>query len=452
MDYAKLSFWHAQLGEIMPREAPADTGPFDVAIAGAGFTGLWTGIYLLRSNPDLRVAIFEKEVAGFGASGRNGGWCSSLFPWEAEQLAERFGKEQAIAMRKAMVQTVDEVGSITAELGIDCDYQKAGTHYLVRSAAQEAKAAAALASAKEFGVDQLSEFGADSAPNASRVSYSVFDPACASIQPAKLVRGLAGAFIELGGLLFEQTEVTRIGQGEIQTNRGAFLAEHVIDALEGYRSSMNGRKRDSIPLYSLMVCTEELPSKMLDELGLEPGVTFADYRNLVIYGQRTKDNRIAFGGRGAPYHFGSSIKPEYDQVPRIHNQIEKVLVDLFPQLTKVKFESRWGGALGVPRDWMASVGLDPVTKIGHAGGYVGDGVGTSNLAGRTLADLILGRQTALTKLCWVQHRSPKWEPEPLRFIAARAALIGADIADQIEGVTGRRTVISRLIARLTGKG
>jgi glycine/D-amino acid oxidase-like deaminating enzyme len=225
-----------------------------------------------------------------------------------------------------------------------------------------------------------------------------------------------------------------------------------VDALEGYRSTLREKRRDSIPIYSLMVVTEVLPEELLNEMGLEPGITFADYRNLVIYGQRTKDNRIAFGGRGAPYHFGSSIKPGYDRNDRIHDQIEGVLLDLFPQLSTVKFEQRWGGALGVSRDWMASVRLDPKSKLGQAGGYVGDGVGTSNLAGRTMADLILGLSTPLTKLCWVQHQSPKWEFEPLRFIAARGALLGADIADQIEGVTGKRSLISKIIARLTGKG
>ena len=430
---------------------PDSKGPFDVAIVGAGYTGLWTGIYLLRQKPELKVAIFEAEVAGFGASGRNGGWCSALFPWAADQLADRFGESAAKTLRKAMVDTVDEVGRITAELGIDCDFEKAGTHYLVRSKAQEAKANHELEVAARFEVDQLRMAEASDAPRASQVSASIFDPACASIQPAKLARGLADAFIELGGEIYEQTRVMEIKPGRIITSRGDFSAESVVDATEGYRTTLKGKKRSSIPIYSLMIATEPIAEELLDEIGLKPGVTFADYRNLVIYGQRTADNRIAFGGRGAPYHFGSSIKAEYDQVPRIHSQIERVLFELFPQLAGTKIEYRWGGALGVARDWMASVSLDPVTKIGQAGGYVGDGVGTSNLAGRTMADLLLGRSTDLTSLCWVNHHSPKWEIEPLRFIAARSALIGADLADQIEGVTGRRSVISKIIARLTGK-
>ena len=452
MDYSQLSFWHAEIGELSPRAVPSEGGPFDVAIAGAGFTGLWTGIYLLRANPKLKVAIFEKEIAGFGASGRNGGWCSALFPWATDQLVEKYGKDAARQLRSAMVDTVQEVGRVTNELGIDCDFQLSGTHYLIRSEAQRLKAEHELAAATELGVDQLREISPELAPRATKVLGSVFDPACASIQPAKLVRGLAESFERLGGLIFEETEVLTLSEGRIETSRGEFKAEYVVDALEGYRSTLREKSRDSIPIYSLMVVTEVLPEELLNEMGLEPGVTFADYRNLVIYGQRTKDNRIAFGGRGAPYHFGSRIKPGYDRNDRIHDQIEGVLLDLFPQLVGIKFEQRWGGALGVSRDWMASVRLDEKSKLGQAGGYVGDGVGTSNLAGRTMADLILGLSTPLTNLCWVQHQSPKWEFEPLRFIAARGALIGADIADQIEGVTGRRSLISKIIARLTGKG
>ena len=451
MDYSKLSFWHSQLNDLEPRPVPEFVGPFDVAIAGAGYTGLWTAIYLLRQEPNLKVAVFEKEIAGFGASGRNGGWCSALFPWAGDQLAERFGEEPARGLRSAMVDTVAEVKRITSELGIDCDYQRAGTHYLIRSKAQELKAQHELKVAQQLGVDPLMRLAPSEAPRASKVMGSVFDPSCASIQPAKLARGLAEAFERLGGYLFEKTAVSEIRPGQVITSRGNFQAEYVVDALEGYRSSIADKKRNSIPIYSLMVVTEKLPEKLLDDMGLVPGVTFADYRNLVIYGQRTKDNRIAFGGRGAPYHFGSKIKPEYDRNPRIHDQIEHVLLELFPQLEGIKFEQRWGGALGVSRDWMAPVQLDSVTKLGQAGGYVGDGVGTSNLAGRTMADLILGNDSALTKLAWVQHKSPRWELEPLRFIAARAALLGADWADQIEGVTGRRSLISKIIARLTGK-
>ena len=449
--YRSLSFWHDSLLESLEPRLPSGNRQFDVVIMGAGFTGLWTGVYLLRLQPSLRVAVIEKEVAGFGASGRNGGWCSALFPWSAEVLSEKFGLEAAKELRAAMVSTVEEIGAIVAELNIDCDYQKSGTFNLIRSDAQNEKALAELKQASEFGVDKLRLLESLDAPKATKSLGAVYDPACASIHPAKLVRGLAKSFIALGGEMFEKTEVKDFGPGRVQTSRGVFTGEFIVDALEGYRPTVRNAKRKSLPLYSLMIATEPIPAAVLDELAIPAGATFADFRNLIIYGQRTKDNRIAFGGRGAPYHFGSRIKAEYDLVPRIHNHLETELKAMFPQLAQYKITHRWGGALGVARDWMASVQLDSVTKLAQAGGYVGDGVGTSHLFGKTLAHLILGRQSPETGLCFVNHVSPKWEIEPLRFIAARGAMFAAAIADQVEGTTGRRSRISKIIGWLTGK-
>lgn len=450
-NYRSLSFWHDSLAESLEPRPTSEQRDFDVAIMGAGFTGLWTGIYLLRNQPSLRVAILEKEIAGFGASGRNGGWCSALFPWSSEKLAKEFGIEASQAMRRAMISTVDEIGQITKELGIECDYQKSGTFNLIRSAAQKQRALAELEQSEKFQVDNLQLKNSSDSPRAAESQGAVFDPACASIHPAKLVRGLAMAFIELGGSLFEATEVTNFSAGNVESSRGNFTAEYVVDALEGYRPTISGQKRRSLPLYSLMIVTEPIPGSVLDDLGLPPGVTFADFRNLIIYGQRTKDNRIAFGGRGAPYHFGSRIKAKYDNVENIHTHLERELKTMFPTLGGYRITHRWGGALGVTRDWMASVTLDPVTKIAQAGGYVGDGVGTSHLAGKTLADLILGRQSPESNLCFVNHRSPSWEVEPLRFIAARGAMFAAGLADQLEGTTGRGSLLSKIIRWLTGK-
>jgi glycine/D-amino acid oxidase-like deaminating enzyme len=453
LDYRGLSFWHESLTEPLTAR-PAFRGnqqPVDVTIIGAGYTGLWTALYLLRANPKLSVAVFEKEIAGFGASGRNGGWCSALFPWAADQLAERYGFDAAVAIREAMVDTVSEVGRITAELGIDCDYAMGGTLTVARTQAQLDRAREELVSAERFGVDKLRWLEPEAGPAFSKSLGVVLDPGCARVHPAKLVRGLARAVEELGGVIYEQSEVTRFGAGWVDTAAGRLDAKFVVEALEGYRSNLRQLKRRSIPIYSLMIATEPLPEALFDEIGLGHGSTFADFRHLLIYGQRTADNRIAFGGRGAPYHFGSRVRARYDRVPKIHGFLEASLRELLPQIGDAKITHRWGGALGVPRDWQASVGLDSATGLAWAGGYVGDGVGTSNLAGRTLADLILGKPSKLTELAWVNHRSPNWEPEPLRWLGARGGVVAAALADEVEGLTGRRSLISRLLARVTGK-
>jgi glycine/D-amino acid oxidase-like deaminating enzyme len=203
-------------------------------------------------------------------------------------------------------------------------------------------------------------------------------------------------------------------------------------------------------VYSLMIATEPLPEPVWEQIGLAQRPTFGDYRHLIIYGQRTADGRLAFGGRGAPYHLGSVIRPEYDRVPAVFGKLRQTLTELFPAVAGAKITHSWGGPLGIPRDWCASVGLDPASGIGWAGGYVGDGVATTNLAGRTLADLVLGRDSALTRLPWAGHRSRRWEPEPLRWLGMNAGLQAMSWADRQEARTGRQSAVARAAGRFLG--
>jgi glycine/D-amino acid oxidase-like deaminating enzyme len=417
---------------------------------GAGYTGLWTALSLVEQSPTTTVLILEKEIAGFGASGRNGGWVSALFPASTNALIHRHGVHPATAMRQAMVDCVPSVGAWASKLDIDCDFVQGGTTSLVRADIHRQRAQSALREASMTSVDTLEWRDSADTLQATRTQGAVFDPACARIHPAKLVRGLARSADAAGIRIAEHTGVLDYRPGVVTTTSGDVHGDVIIDAMEGYRSQLRPTKRASLPLYSLMIATEPLPDSVFDAIGLPHGMTFSDFRSLVIYGQRTADNRIAFGGRGAPYHWGSTISPEFDRVPRVFDALETTLKEMFPQIGDAAITHTWGGVLGVPRDWHASVTLDRATGIGRAGGYVGDGVGLSHLAGLTLSDLVLGKDTERTALPFVGHRSPQWEPEPLRYLGATAAIIGVDLADRIEERTGRRSLISRLIAPLTG--
>ena len=221
-------------------------------------------------------------------------------------------------------------------------------------------------------------------------------------------------------------------------------------ATEGFSAQLPGVHRDVIPFYSLMIATEPLGEETLEEIGLRHGETFNDLRHLVIYGQRTRDGRIAFGGRGAPYHFGSRIEPSFDRDRRMHSLIRETLVDLFPALAETQITHQWGGPLGIARDWHPSVGFDRATGIGWAGGYVGDGVAVTNLAGRTLAALVAGKEDDCTGLCWVGHRSRRWEPEPLRWIGVNSALQLMGTADRSEQRSGRPSRLANAMGGLVG--
>jgi glycine/D-amino acid oxidase-like deaminating enzyme len=439
-DYRSLSFWHATVPDDLTPRPPLDGDiTVDVAIVGAGLTGLWTAYYLQLRDPGLRIALLDKNIAGFGASGRNGGWCSALFPRSTTSLEKAHGREAALAMRRAMIATVDEVGAVSAAEGIDCDFIKGGTLAFARTRVQRRAADAEVAEAAEYGVDPL-----------ERRSDSVFDPNCARVHPAKLVRGLARLVEGRGATIFEQTEVTSWSAGSVETVHGAVSAGSVINATEGYGATFAQSRRSILPLYSLMIATEPLDDAVWDQIGIEHGQTFSDYRHLLIYGQRTADNRFAFGGRGARYHWGSAIRPGYDRVDRVFGHLSATLGDLFPAARDARVAYRWGGPLGVPRDWHASVRYDPTTGLGGAGGYVGDGLSTTNLAGRTLADLIVGVSSDVTALPWVGHMSPDWEPEPLRFLGANAGMLAMNVADAEERVTGRASIAAKLMGPLTG--
>jgi len=456
--YRRLSLWHDTADEDWtPRPClPGDTDA-DVVVVGAGFTGLWTAYYLLRAEPSLRVLVLESEVAGFGASGRNGGWCSSLFPTSEQQLARLGGAAAARDLRLAMQDTVDEVGRVARAEGIDAHYAKGGTLVAARTPAQLRRSELEVRSARALGIgpEDLELLGAAEATERLGVTDclgATATPHCARVHPARLVRGLARAVERLGGVVRERTPVTALRPGGVETPHGRVRAAHVLRATEGFTARLPGLRRAVAPVYSLMLATEPLSAAFWEQAGLQRAETFSDHRHLIIYGQRTADDRLAFGGRGAPYHFASSIRAPYDRDASVHAELWRTLRELFPALEGARVTHTWGGPLGIARDWMASVGHDPATGLGWAGGYVGDGVGTANLAGRTLADLVLGRDTELVRLPWVGHASPRWEPEPLRWLGVNAGLRLTQLADLEERVSGRPARLSAVLERLTGGG
>jgi glycine/D-amino acid oxidase-like deaminating enzyme len=436
-----------------PRPPLPGPASYDVAIVGAGFTGLWTAYYLSRADPTLRIAVLEAEHAGFGASGRNGGWCSALFPTPWLSLARASSPGEALRLHRAMADTVVEVGRVAEAEGIDAHYRRGGTVTLARSAAQLERLGDDIRTARQrgFGEDDLRLLDAPEARahlDATGVVGGTFTPHCAAIHPARLVRGLARAVEARGVALFEGTRVREIRPRLAVTDAGAVTAEVVVRATEGYTPALTGARRAIAPVYSLMVATEPLPESTWQAIGLADRQTFSDGRHVVVYGQRTHDGRLAFGGRGAPYHFGSRVRPSYDAEPGVFGMLRETVHDLLPQLGSVRFTHAWGGPLGIARDWAASVGLDRESGLAWAGGYVGDGVGTANLAGRTLADLVLGRDTDLVTLPWVGHRSRRWEPEPLRWLGINAGLRAMRLADWEERRTRRPSVVARAMAPL----
>ena len=451
----KSLWWDSLSQPLKIRESVTSNLNFDVAIIGAGYTGLWAAYYLKQKEPNLTIGVFDASVAGFGASGRNGGWCSALFPVGLDKLAKQSNRETAIRMQKTMFETVNEVGKIIESENIDADWQKGGSYSIARDEIQLKRAKAEASHFKEWGFDDddftfLNETESKKRINASNILGTTYTPHCASINPAKLVRQLAEVVENMGVKIFENSKVSNFSKKQVYVKNYEIKTNFVVNATEAYRSDFKKYKRASIPVYSLMIATEPLSEKIWDEIGLKNRETFADYRNVIIYGQRTKDNRFAFGGRGAPYHYGSKIDSKFDQHKKTHDDLLETLIEIFPVIKGVKVTHTWGGPLAIARDWQPHVTFEMDSNILSAGSYVGDGVGTSNLAGRTISDLILNKETDLTNLPWVQHKSKKWEIEPFRWIGVNSTLHLAKIADVVERKYKKETFVTKLLNKLRG--
>ncbi len=406
--------------EAKSRGPLTESATVDIAIVGAGYTGLWSAYYLAKQLPGASIVIIESKTVGFGASGRNGGWCIA-------ELANDYGG----AMHHPMVETVDEIERVIAAEAIDCDFARGGEIHLARNEAQVDRLRGDLGPDYEW----LDAVEAQKMCGASQVLGGAFTRHTAALHPAKLVRGLAEAVEAQGTRIYEGTRAQEVTATQVVTAAGTINAKHVVLATEGYTAQLSGHRRDLIPFYSLMIATEPLAQDIWDQIGLTQRPTFTDGRYRVIYGQRTADDRIAFGGRAAPYRIGSKIDPAVENDPATHEEIRQTLVDLFPVLSDSAITHRWGGVLGVPRNWKPAVSNDE--GLYRAGGYVGEGVAATNLAGRTLADLIAGDHTELTRLPWVRPPSRKWPIEPFRWAGI---MLGAELferADRREMKTGR---------------
>jgi len=424
-DYSKYSFWLETAGDsLIPRPALQRSSEVDIAILGGGYSGLWTAYYLLRANPGLCIAILEKEIVGFGASGRNGGWCSSRFPVTPVVLQERYGADAARNLLLAMFDAVDEVGRICVEEGIAADYRKGGILSLARGAQQIPFIRASYTAYSRLSLGDhfqlLSAAECRERVKATNVHGGLYTPEGASLHPGKLVRGLAAAVEKRGGVIYENTDVTNVCPGpsaRLITLAGELRATRaIILAGEAYLTRLRKFHRALLPMYSLISLTEPLTPAQWADVGWQNHESLASNRFTVDYLTRTADGRILFGSRGAPYVFGSRISDEQDVHEPTHARVHKAVVEWFPSLQGIQFTHNWGGPVGVPRDWMPTVRFDPASRLGIISGYTGQGVATSNMAGRLLAALVAASSSALEKLPLAQHRSPNWEMEPLRWL------------------------------------
>lgn len=427
----------------------------DVVVVGAGFSGLWTAHHLKTLHPGLDVMVIDARQPGFGASGRNGGWCSAIFPIPLEDVAARHGVASALRMQRAMVSAVDSIGDFVRSHGVEVGWARGGSLSVATNDAQKSRLLAGLGARGKLGLDDHRWLAVDELGSRVRVQGAlgaVFDPDCAALDPQALVDGLVDEVTRQGVRLHGETRVVCTGDGYVETvgvgGHCFVTARHVVLAAEAWNASLPGRRRTVVPLYSYVVATEPVPTGTWDSIGWNGRETLAEGRNMVTYAQRTRDGRVVFGGRGAPYAFGSDIHSARDVNERVHGAVIATMRELFPALEDVRITHRWGGPLGVPRDWHPSVHRDPRSGATVVGGYTGDGVALSWLAARIAAHRITGIDDEVLGLPMNGHAPRRWEPEPARWMGINAGLLTTRLADAHERRTGRESRVLGTLMRL----
>ena len=438
MRNGEVSYWWQARGIPPRRPSLPGSTEADVCIVGAGYTGLWTAYYLNRADPALRIVVLEASFAGYGASGRNGGWVTAELPGSRARYARHpRGKDGVRDLEQHLRDTVDEVAWVCAAEGIDASLVKGGTLTVATSAAQEARLRHRLEQERAWGDDAgivryLEKTELDDRLKVTGAVGALYSPHCARVQPADLVAGLAETVTRAGVRLYEATPVTSISAGRARTPAGDVRAPYIVRCTEGFTADIPGQHRTLLPMNSSMIITGPLGDKAWKSIGWDRFETLGDEAHAYMYAQRTADGRIALGGRGVPYRFGSGVDHD-GAIPLVHHRAARP--DPAPDVPgrgRAGIEHAWCGVLGVPRDWCATVTLDPQTGLGWAGGYTGHGVAASNLAGRTLADLVRRVPSPLTTLPWVGHRSPRWEPEPARWAGVHGLYALYRTADRLE--------------------
>ncbi|PMY36180.1 FAD-dependent oxidoreductase [Pseudomonas sp. GW456-L14] len=458
--WRNISLWMDQLDEpLLARPSLEQDLDVDVAIIGAGYTGLWTAYYLKRLAPTLNIAIVEAQTAGFGASGRNGGWLMGNLLGE-DRLLAGLSPEQRRASFDLLHGIPDEVAIVLEREGIDCDYRKGGVLYCTaRYPEQEITQRRYLDKLYRQGLDErdyrwLSPEQLAQQIRVAKAYGGIYAPHCATIQPAKLVRGLARAVERLGVPIYENSPVSHWQAGSLQTAKASVRCRWIVPAVEGYSVTLPPLGRYQLPVQSLLVATEPLSAATWDEIGLNQGQAFSESSRQVTYGQRTADNRLVFGARGG-YQFAGKLRHDFD-LTRSEVELRRYLFsELFPQLKNVRITHSWGGNLGMSRHFRPHMLCDRQRGIALSGGYGGEGVGASNLGGRTLAALILQSDNELTRQPWVIPEGGldalrAWEPEPCRWLGYNAIIRSFVHEDQTLANPATPPWRRRLASRVAG--
>jgi glycine/D-amino acid oxidase-like deaminating enzyme len=435
--------WRNQ-GSITARDCVKAANSFDVAIIGGGFSGLWSAYHLKQLQPSLKIAIFEQKYVGYGASGRNGGWASAEYPTSNSRLLKEHGVQTYKNLRKSLIESIDEIGQIAKSNAWQIEYAKGGALVFATNNAQLTRISSAIDDEHKFLTkDQASEL-----LNVANIKGGIYTPHCAALNPFNLTQSLAKYLESIGVKIFEESKVEEISDKALLVNGHRIGCQISIRATEAF-TARKWIANQQIPIYSLMIATERLPTEILTQMNNSQRATFQEACNLITYAQITGDNRLAIGGRGSRYKLFSHLSERSETDVRMHSALERRAVKWFPQLQSINFEYRWGGPIALTRRWQSYLNYNQITGQAAIGGYVGDGVTLSYLVAKTLAQIINGQM--IPDLPFVNQRIGRWEPEPIRYLAVNAGFKATVAADFEEQITGKPSLIAAVIDPLINR-
>jgi glycine/D-amino acid oxidase-like deaminating enzyme len=436
-----------------PEPAPALTGAAtaDLAVVGAGFSGLWAALLAKERDPSLDVVVLESRRVGWAASGRNGGFCSASLTHGLANGERRFPDEIATLERLGR-QNLAAIGDTVRRHGIDCGFELTGelrvatAGWQVEGLREEAGHAARLG----HRVVLLDQAGVREQVHSPSYLAGLWDvDGCALLDPARLAWGLASACRNLGVRFHEDTPVTAVSSGRdalrLRTPHGVLTAAKVALGTGAFPSPLRRVRPYLIPVYDYALMTEPLTRAQLDSLGWTHRQGVGDSANQFHYYRLTADNRVLWGGYDAVYYNGGAIRPERDQRPTTFDRLAEHFFTTFPQLDGVRFTHRWGGVIDTCARFCAFFGTGYGGRLAYAAGFTGLGVGATRFGAQVMLDLLSGEETELTRLHLVRSRPVPFPPEPVRSGVIQLTRWSIARADAHEG---RRNLWLRTLDRL----
>jgi glycine/D-amino acid oxidase-like deaminating enzyme len=456
MKHTRLGYWIEEAGEVAPRPALAGRREADVLIVGGGYTGMWTAWYARQLEPEARIVLLESEpVCGRGPSGRNGGFCNAMW-FSLASMRDRWGAGPALETAHAAQQAVERIEAFCEEQGVDAWFRPAGYVQMSTAPAHDGVWLGAVDACREMGVPEMLQ-PLSEAEVAERCKSPAFragavSPTSATVQPARLALGLREKLLAAGVEIYESSPVGSFREEsdevEARTATGSVRAARGVLAIGSAAKARSGPLRNRLTVASShIVLTEPVPD-VLEEIGWTGGECITDSRALLHYFRTTKHSRIAFGWGVGRIAMGARIKGRAEVDADVVAAATKDLYEYFPQLRGRRITHAWGGPIDASPTHLPAVSPLPAGRAWVAAGYTGNGVGPSNMVGRSLASLALGRDDEPTRLAFVDAKSPRIPPEPVHWIGGEAIRLGILRKEEAEVIGHQPGRLASTVARV----